>query len=91
MAGIELRRGAEKTWLGLVAEDASGEIGQKIKKALTRAAVPFREYLNREDLGSAVGKGPRSVVLVRDEGIARAIMVSLDRGKNVMSQGGSDR
>jgi len=87
----ELRRGAESTWLGLVAEDASPDIGDKIKKALSKASVPFRESFSRDDLGNAVGKSPRSVVLVRDEGIARAIRMSLDHGKNVMSQGGSNR
>lgn len=87
----ELRRGADERWLALVAEDASSDIGEKIRKALTRASVPFRESFTRDDLGSAVGKGPRSVVLVRDEGIAGAIRVSLDHRKNVMSQGGSDQ
>jgi len=87
----ELRRGGESTWLGIVAEDASPDIGDKIKKALLKASVPFRESFSRDDLGNAVGKSPRSVVLVRDEGIARAIRMSLDHGKNAMSQGGSNR
>jgi len=87
----ELRRGAEMTWLGLVAQDVSPDIGEKIRKALTRASVPFRESFTRDDLGKALGKSPRSVVLVKDEGIARAIGESLEREKNVMSQGGSNR
>ena len=87
----ELRRGAESTWLGVIAEDSSPDIRGKIRKALLKASVPFRESFSRDDLGNAVGKGPRSVVLVMDEGIARAIRMSLDHGKNVMSQGGSNR
>jgi len=86
-----LRRGAHKSWLGLLAVDASPNIGDRIRKALICASVSFRVFFRKEELGDAVGKSPRSAVLVRDEGMARVIKESLDHWENVVNNGGSDQ
>jgi predicted RNA-binding protein YlxR (DUF448 family) len=87
----ELRRGSDGTWLGLLAVDASPDTGERIRKAFTKAAVPFREFFRKEELGDTIGKSPRSAVLVRDGGMAKVIGESLDRWKSVVSDGGSDQ
>ena len=87
----ELRRGADTTWLGILAVDASPGIGDRIRKALTGANVSFRVFFRKEELGDAIGKSPRSVVLVKDKGMARVIRESLDHWGNVLSNGGSDQ
>ena len=56
----ELRRRNDETWLGLVAEDASAGITERIEKALEAASVPYRIFSDRMELGRAVGKSPRS-------------------------------
>jgi ribosomal protein L7Ae-like RNA K-turn-binding protein len=50
--------------------------------------VPFRVFLDKSELGDALGKSPRSVVLVKDAGIAKAIEGSLDRYLRVLGKGG---
>ncbi len=87
----ELRRCANGKWLGLLAVDASPNIGDSIRKALTGACVPFRVSFRKEELGDAIGKSPRSAVLVRDEGMAKVIRESLDHLENVVGNGGSDQ
>ena len=87
----ELRRGSDETWLGLMAADASMGIAERIEKALNAASVPYRVFSSREELGDAVGKSPRSVVLVRDGGMAKIIRESLDHCRNVISNGGLDK
>ena len=87
----ELRRQGQGTWLGLIALDASSSIAEKIEKALNKASVPYRTLLSREKLGGAVGKSPRSVVLVRDENMARAIKEAVDRCQSILSNGGLDQ
>jgi predicted RNA-binding protein YlxR (DUF448 family) len=87
----ELRRGGQQRWFGLIALDASSNIAEKIEKALERASVPYRIFLYKEKLGDAVGKSPRSVVLVRDENMARVIQESVDRCQSILSNGGLDQ
>lgn len=87
----ELRRGGQQRWFGLIALDASSNIAEKIEKALKRASVPYRIFLYKEKLGDAVGKSPRSVVLIRDENMARVIRESVDRCQSILSNGGLDQ
>jgi predicted RNA-binding protein YlxR (DUF448 family) len=87
----ELRRGSDEAWLGLMAGDASLNIAEKIEKALKAASVPYRIFSDKEGLGNAVGKSPRSIILVKDGGMARVIRESLDRCQNVLSNGGLDK
>jgi predicted RNA-binding protein YlxR (DUF448 family) len=87
----ELRRGGQRTWIGIIASDASSSIAEKIEKALKTVSVPYRIFLYKEQLGDAVCKSPRSVVLVRDEGMARVIQESVDRCQSLLSNGGLDQ
>jgi len=87
----ELRRRSDGTWFGLVAEDASPGIAERIEGALEAASVPYSVFLSKDELGDAVGKSPRSVVLVRDEGMARVIRESLERFHSVLNNGGLDQ
>lgn len=87
----ELRRGAQPQWLAIVALDASEDIAEKILKRLESCSVPFRVFLGKNELGDALGQSPRSVVLVKDSGIAGAIVESLDRHLLVLNKGGLDQ
>lgn len=87
----ELRRGGDEAWLGLLAEDASPDIVEKIERAFKAASVPYRTFAGKEELGNAVGESPRSVVLVKDGGMAGAIQESVDRCRNVLGNGGLDK
>lgn len=87
----EIRRGNGGQWLAIVARDASGDISERIIKGLVNASVPFRTFLSKDELGEALGRSPRSVVLIKDEGLARAIEESLDRYWRVLDKGGLDQ
>lgn len=84
----ELRRDPQPHWFAMLARDISEDILEKIVKRLDLASVPYGVFLSKEDLGDALGKSPRSVVLVKDAGIAGAIGESLDRCLRVLNKGG---
>jgi len=86
----ELRRGPRPRWLAIMARNMSEDISEKMLRSLESASVPFRIFLDKDELGDALGKSPRSVVLVKDEGIANAIVESLDRYLRVLDKGGLD-
>jgi predicted RNA-binding protein YlxR (DUF448 family)/ribosomal protein L7Ae-like RNA K-turn-binding protein len=86
-----LRRGPQTRWLAILARDVSEDISEKMLRSLESASVPFRVFLDKDELGDALGKSPRSVVLVKDAGIARAIEESLDRYIRVLDKGGLDQ
>jgi ribosomal protein L7Ae-like RNA K-turn-binding protein len=87
----EVRRGPNDNWLAILAENTSEDIALKITKCLKSARVSCRVFFTREELGDILGKSPRSVVLVKDPGIARAIEESLDRYFKVLDEGGFDQ
>ncbi len=75
----EIRRGCNTRWLAIVAEDASDGIAVKLVRRLMTGGVPVHKVLGRAELGAAVGKGLRSVLLVRDAGLAASIEVAIIR------------
>jgi len=87
----ELRREPQAHWLVIMAGDVSEDIAAKMLRSVKSASVPFRVFLDKDGLGDALGKSPRSVVLVKDAGIANAIVESLDRYKRVLDKGGLDQ
>jgi predicted RNA-binding protein YlxR (DUF448 family) len=87
----ELRRGSQPDWFAVLARDTSEDISEKILKNLESASVPCKVFLGKDELGDAVGKSPRSVVLVKDAGIAGAIKESMDRYFRVLNKGGLDK
>ena len=84
----ELRRGPQPLWFAILASDMSGDISEKLLRNLKSASVPYSVFLGKEDLGDALGKSPRSVVLIKDAGIANSIIESLDRYFRVLDKGG---
>ncbi len=86
-----LRRGPQGHWLAILARDVSEDISEKMLRSLESASVPFRVFLDKDELGDALGQSPRSVVLVKDAGIAKAIEESLDRYLRVLGKGGLDQ
>ncbi len=87
----EIRRGAQGQWLAILARDVSEDISEKMLRSLESASVPFRFFLGKDELGDILGKSPRSVVLIKDGGIARAIEESMDRYLRVLDKGGLDQ
>jgi predicted RNA-binding protein YlxR (DUF448 family) len=84
----EIRRGHEPGWLAILARDASGDIMEKMIRCLETESLPFRVCLSKNELGEVLGKSPRSVALIKDAGIAKAIEESLDCYKRVLDKGG---
>ncbi len=78
-----MRRSPNCRWLALIAEDASEAIVTKLSARITAGGVPLRRFITREDLGMAIGKSPRSVLLVKDAGLARAVEEAINRYKAV--------
>ena len=87
----ELRRNPQGSWLAILASDVSADISEKILRSIESTSVSFRVFLGKDELGDALGKSPRSVVLIKDAGIARAIVESMDRYFRVLDQGGLDQ
>jgi len=87
----ELRRGSGAQCLAIIARDVSEDIKEKMQRSLESASVPFRVLLYKDELGDALGQSPRSVVLIKDAGIAKAIVESLDRYMRVLNKGGLDQ
>ncbi len=85
----ELKRKAADRSLVIVADDASDETVRKIRSAADRSNAEIIEFLSRENLGKATGKGLRSVLMVKDTGFARAVAESINRYNAVMYKGGT--
>jgi hypothetical protein len=79
----EMRRSPDCHWLALIAEDASEAIVTKLSARITAGGVPQHRFITREDLGRVMGKSPRSVLLVKDAGLARAVEEAIHRYKAV--------
>lgn len=84
----EIRRGHEPGWLAILASDASADIMEKMIRRLEMESIPFRVCLDKNELGEVLGKSPRSVALIKDAGIAKAIEESLDCYQRVLDKGG---
>jgi len=79
----EMRRSPDSGWLALVAEDASARIVNKLSARIKARGVPIQRFDTREYLGEAIGKSPRSVLLVKDVGLARAVEEAINRYRAV--------
>ncbi len=85
----ELKRKAAGRSLVIVADDASVETIRKIRSAADRSDAEIIEFLSREKLGKATGKGLRSVLMVKDSGFVEAVAESINRFNAVMYEGGT--
>ena len=68
-----------KTFLVIVAGDASFNTEKKFRNSCAYYRVEFRKYSDKDALGHAIGKQERAVIAVNDEGLAKAILAVLDR------------
>lgn len=62
-----------KSFLVIIAEDASGNTQKKFKDMCTFYEVPYLVYADRDTLGHAIGKDFRASVSVNDAGFAEEI------------------
>jgi len=83
MAG--LRQGAELS-LVIVTKDISTAIADKIKALSERQQVNCSQLLNKDLLGQILGKGERSVVAVQNGALADAILIELQRYKQLVRE-----
>ncbi len=73
-----------KSWLCIVAKDASANTRKKFSDACSYRKVPYLEYSDKETLGHAIGKEFRSCLCITDQGFARQLQIKTDQN------GGSD-
>lgn len=79
-SGIFLSRQAilkKKAKIVIVAEDAANNTVRQIITLCKRYEIPVFVYGKKEELGSCLGKGERSVLCVTDSGFAEAIYKAL--------------
>ena len=58
----------------ILSEDASHNTSRKFEGMAAYRKIPVIRFLDKTDLGRAVGKGERSVLAVTDEGFAESII-----------------
>ncbi len=69
----ELRREPRRDWLLVVAEDASADVTQKVLRRAEEIGIAVAILPTRDEIGLALGKSPRSAVLVKDGSLARTL------------------
>lgn len=75
-------------WLGIVARDASLDATAGARKLMEKLDRPVMVFGTRAELGDAIGKSPRSAVLVKNPGIAQELAGILDLYVSVVDKGG---
>ena len=63
-----------KAHLVIIAEDASENTGKKFADMCSYRQITCLRYGTKEQLGSAIGCGPRAVVSIRDTGLASSLI-----------------
>ena len=71
-----------KSFLVLVAKDASDNTKKHFSDMCAYRDVPYREYADKEALGRAIGKEFRASCSVTNEGLAKEIVKKIDGGSN---------
>lgn len=69
---------AGKSWLVIVATDASDATKKNFKDMCAFYEVPYAEYGTKDSLGHALGKEVRASLSVNDEGFAKAIRKKME-------------
>ena len=68
---LELKRGNVKVII--VAEDASNNTKKLFKDKSTYRNIPYVYFSSKLQLGLAIGKAPRAVIGIKDEGFAKKL------------------
>lgn len=71
-----------KSFLVVVATDASANTKKQFSDMCAHYGVPYREYANKETLGHAIGKEFRASCSVVNENLAKEIVKKIDGGSN---------
>jgi len=71
-----------KSFLVVVATDASSRTKKQISDMCKYNKVAYREYSDKESLGHAIGKEFRASLSVSNEGLAKQIVSKIDGGSN---------
>ena len=71
-----LRQG--KGQLVILSEDASANTRKKFGNMANSQELPLCNYLPKAELGSIIGKGERSCLVITDEGFARKIALLIE-------------
>ncbi|WP_295235105.1 ribosomal L7Ae/L30e/S12e/Gadd45 family protein [Veillonella sp.] len=64
--------------LALLASDCAKNNAEKYNWLAQQHKVPLREVLTKAELGQAIGKEQRAIVLVNDAGFAKAMLKEID-------------
>ena len=67
-----------KAKLVIIATDASANTSKKFNDKCSFYEVPVRTCFTKEELGHFIGKDPRAVAAVTDEGFAKSLMTKTD-------------
>lgn len=70
-----LKKGKAK--LVIIAEDASERTKESFQFLSNESGATYRVYGQKADLGVAIGKTPRSVITILDQGFGESILKSL--------------
>lgn len=62
----------------IIAQDASQRTKDSYQKLGSRNNVPCRETGTQYELGRIIGRSPRSVIVVMDEGFAKTLLENLN-------------
>ena len=68
-----------KAYLVVLAEDASGNTEKKFRNMCSYYRVPLVRFLDKEQLGAAIGREYRACVAVLDEHLAEEIRQQLEQ------------
>lgn len=71
-----------KSYLVIVAGDASANTKKQFSDMCSFYKVPYREYANKDSLGHAIGKEFRASCSVTNENLAIEILKKIDGGSN---------
>lgn len=71
-----------KSFLVIVAKDASDNTKKQFSNMCEYYKVPYREYSDKESLGHAIGKQFRASCSVTNENLAMEITKKIDGGSN---------
>lgn len=70
-----------KTFLVIVANEASDNTKKKFRNMCEFYEVPIAEYGTKDSLGHAIGKEERSSIGITDQGLSNGILKLIENGK----------
>lgn len=68
----------------IISEDSSENTKKRFKDMASRKNIQYIIFGMKDDLGAAIGKSPRSILAIKDNGFAKAF---LDKASKVIDGG----